>query len=150
MPFQHPPTEGLPCPLAGFASSHDSFEHPGINLVYVVDKHTAGAGEKLLFTAWILNSSEEILTGVNLHLRSFTNSILEPVRYATQPTSFAMTNRVLGPRRSISFTFSYVITPEDAVHTGQLISALQVSLTSPSQGRLHSECDAMVTMALAA
>ncbi|ALV47855.1 hypothetical protein MB46_19470 (plasmid) [Arthrobacter alpinus] len=149
MLFQQPLTEETVFPLAGFAPSQGDPELPGVNLLYVVDKPTAGTGEHLTFTAWILNSSAEVLTDINLHLRSFTNSLLEPVHYKTQPSIRAMNHRFLAPHRSISFTFTYVVGEGDVVYDGLLISALQVSLLSPSRGRLHSECDAMVTMDLA-
>lgn len=149
LPFLSLPPELPAVPLAGFSQSQGDPEFPGINMTYVADKHTADVGETITFTAWILNSTSEKLTEVNLNLRSFTNSRLDSLQYTTQPEPSEITDRVLPPRRSLSLNFTYVVEAGDVQHAGLLISALQANLLSPSQGRLHSECDAWVDMELA-
>jgi hypothetical protein len=143
---QYPPATLLPFPLAGFTPPDSDEDVDGINLVYLVDKAEASPGELLTFTAWILNGTAETLTDVSLRLRSLQNGGLDRLRYTRQPNTKELVGRVLGPRQSLSFTLSYRVTAEDQRHQDMIISALQVELTSPKAGRLHSECDAMVAV----
>lgn len=142
----HRPVQEANCPLGRFSASPEAPRVSGIDLVYTVDRSTAGVGETLTFTAWILNSRDERLSDVGLSLRSLTNSQLVPLQYTTQPTSAEITQRVIEPYRCLTASFTYVIDREDVTHAGVLISSLQASLISPSHGILHSECDAIVGM----
>jgi hypothetical protein len=143
---QYPPATLLPFPLAGFTPPDSDEDVDGINVVYLVDRAVAGPGELLTFTAWILNGTAETLTDVSLRLRSLQNGGLAQLECISQPSIKELVGRVLGPRQSLSFTLSYRVTEEDQRHQDMIISALQVELTSPNAGRLHSECDAMVAV----
>lgn len=128
----------------GFSARDSTLEVPGLSLVHLVNKSTAGAGDKLLFTAWILNSTNETLTDVNLIMRSFTNESLEQLQYDTQPSEKLLKGRVLGPRQSLQYSFTYRVLPGDIADSGLMVSALGAELTSSVRGRLISECDAIV------
>lgn len=132
--------------LAGFRQSGTGEDIDGISLVYLVDKDVAGAGELLTFTAWILNGTSETLTDVCLRLRSLQNGRADWLQYTSQPSATELAGRVLGPRRSLHYTLSYRVTQEDVTHEDVIISALQAELTSPRDGRIHSECDALVAV----
>jgi len=98
----------------------------------------------MLFTAWILNATSETLLDVRLEMQSFTNSRFERLQYETQPEEKLMTSRVLGPRRSLQYSFTYQLTSRDVAESVLLSSALGVELRSKTLGRLYSECDAVV------
>lgn len=149
MSFQRLPIEEANYPLGRFFASYGTPAIPGIELVYSVDRFSAGVGEALTFTAWVLNSRDEALTNVCLILRSLTNSQLDPLQYTTQPTSAAITQRDIEPYTCLTSSFTYVLEPQDVIHQGVLISSLQVILVSPSQGQLLAECDAIVAMEIA-
>lgn len=147
MLFQpHQPIQEANCPLGRFSASSEAPTVPGIDLVYTVDRSTAGVGETLTFTAWVLNSRDERLSDVCLSLRSLTNSQLDSLKYTTQPTSAEITQRVIEPYRCLTASFTYVLDSEDVAHAGVLISSLRASVVSPSHGILHSESDAIVGM----
>ena len=149
MSLQPLPLEEAGCPLGRFSTSFGAPAVPGIVLIYSADRSRAGVGETLTFTAWVLNSRNEKLTDVCLTLRSLTNSRLVPLHYATQPPTAAMTHRDIAPFRSLTWTFTYAIDSEDVTHPGVLISSIQAGLVSPTQGKLHGECDAIVAMEIA-
>lgn len=149
MSLQHLPLEEANCPVGRFSASYGAPAVPGIELIYTVDRSRAGVGETLTFTAWILNSRNEQLTDVCLTLRSLTNSWVTPLQYTTQPPAAAMIHRHITPFESLAWTFTYIIDSEDVTHAGALISSIQASLVSPSQGLLHGECDAIVAMKIA-
>ncbi|ALV47844.1 hypothetical protein MB46_19410 (plasmid) [Arthrobacter alpinus] len=133
-------------PLAGFRQPGSDEDIEGISLVYLVDKDVAGAGELLTFTAWILNGTSDTLTDVCLRLRSLRNGGLDWLEYTSQPSDKDLAGRVLGPRRSLHYTLTYLVTQEDVTHADVIISALQAELTSPRAGRINSECDALVAV----
>lgn len=146
MSLQLQPIEEASCLLGRFSTSNEVPAVPGIDLIYTVDRSRAGVGETLTFTAWVLNSRNEILTDVCLTPRSLTNSRMVPLQYTNQPPTAAMNHRDIDPFRSLTWTFTYTIDTDDVTHAGALISSIQASLVSPSQGPLHSESDAIVTM----
>ncbi|WP_104092555.1 hypothetical protein [Arthrobacter sp. GMC3] len=133
--------------LAGFTSADSGIEVSGIKLVQLVDTAMAIPGERLHFTTWILNATSETLTEVTLRLRSFTNELADQLQYTTGPCPPVLTGGILEPGESLSYSFSYEVTQRDIQEPGYLISALQSELSSPSLGRLFSECDALINTA---
>lgn len=136
----------LQCPMGAFTRPESSEEIQGINLVYLVDRPTAHAGETLTFTAWILNSTAETLTNVCLLPRSLTNGDLDGLAYTEIPTVKELTGRMLGPRQSLCYSMSYKVTDVDAENGGMFTSAVQAELSSHRFGLLVSECDALSVM----
>ncbi|AIY02024.1 hypothetical protein ART_2425 [Arthrobacter sp. PAMC 25486] len=117
-------------------------EVPGIELLYFPDRADVAVGETVTFTAWLLNSRDEALTEISLHLRSLRNDRLDDLAYTAAPTASELSRRTLGPGQSLSFTLVYKATPADAMEGGLLISALRMELFTTTHGRLVSDCDA--------
>ncbi|WP_150117127.1 hypothetical protein [Arthrobacter sp. ERGS1:01] len=145
--FEPPRTPEL-CPLAGFFAHRGATEVAGISLVHMAGQESVAAGDLITFTAWILNATAEALTDVTLHLHSFTNEHGDQLGYRTEPPASEMIGRTLGPRQALKYHFSYVATERDVEEPGLLISALKANLVTPRQGRLFSECDALVSVAV--
>lgn len=146
MTIHHPPSDGLPCPLAAFTSPGSEEEIHGIHLVYVVDQAGAAEGDLLTFSLWIMNSTAETLGDVTLTLLSLTNEDGAQLSYIVQPTAASLSGLSLGPFSALNYTLAYQVSRADAQHGGLLISAIQTTLLSPSHGKLISECDALVAV----
>jgi len=136
------------CPMAGFFAREGAIEVAGISLVHMAEHDAAKAGNLITFTAWILNATSEVLMDVSLNLRSFTNEQGDRLEYRTKPEAAELTGRTLGPRRALKYHFSYEVTNRDVEEPGLLISALRADLMTPSKGRIFSECDALVSIAV--
>lgn len=139
-------TSDFPGLLAGFSPRRSSVDIPGISLVHCADKHSTRAGERLVFTTWIVNSTSETLKNVILVPRSFTNENHEHLAYETLPGRKELRGRTLRPRASLQYSFSYKVTPQDVAVPGVLISAVKAQLTSATWGSLYSQCDATVVV----
>ena len=136
------------CPMAGFFAHGGDTEVAGISLVHMAAQDAAKAGDLVTFTAWILNATSEVLMDVSLHLRSFTNERGDPLEYRTKPQAAELAGRTLGPRQALKYHFSYNVTDRDVEEPGLLISALRAELMPPGKGRIFSECDALVSIAV--
>jgi hypothetical protein len=115
----------------------------GITLVYSADTIEASPGQHITFTAWVMNDTDEPLSGVYLIVRSFTNEGMENLRYATEPPASQRRLHHLPPGGSASWTFTYVVTERDLSHGGELISAMGVQAITPAT-TLWDEDDAIV------
>ncbi|SEF13218.1 hypothetical protein SAMN04489740_4346 [Arthrobacter alpinus] len=135
-------------PLAGFFPDDGGTEEAGISLVHMAAQDSAKVGDLLTFTAWILNATNLVLTDVSLHLCSFTNELGEQLNYRTEPQTVEFVRRTLGPRQALKYCFSYVVTERDLEEPGLLISALRADLVMPGRGRVFSECDALISVAV--
>lgn len=116
---------------------------PSIALVQYADRSLASCGDTIYFTAWILNDSEETLTDVCLILCFLTNAVSEKLSYSAGPSSEDLYIPSLAPGESTKFGFTYVVTPADLTHGGEIVSAMQVRARSNS-GIHRDECDAIV------
>ncbi len=114
----------------------------GVDLVHLADREDVRVDEAITFTAWLLNSSDEMLTDICLGPRPRADGSLGDLPYSSSPAAADLSGRTLAPGRSLNFTMRYVATAPDAKAGGLLISALRMELSSPSRGRLAVEADA--------
>lgn len=115
---------------------------PGVDLVHLADRDDVRVGETITFTAWLLNSSDEVLTDICLGPRPRADGSLDGLDYVAAPAAAELSGRTLAPGRSLNFTMKYVAKPADAEAGGLLVSGLRLELSSPSRGRLAVEADA--------
>ena len=144
MSIRHDSHSHHPCAMAPFVTRKNAGEVSGLHLLHVADQVTAGVGDLLSFSVWVLNSTHEVLTDVTVRLRSFTNGEMETLQYTTRPNTDALAGGILNPMRALNHALTYEVTSKDAIHGDLLISAIQVELTSPVHGPLIGESDAHV------
>ncbi|MFH5879876.1 hypothetical protein [Arthrobacter sp. NA-172] len=136
----HPSDSATAC---GFSTC---LEHcTGLRLLHFADKVTAVPGDTLSYSVWIINETGEDLTSVTLVPRSFTNSGLEDLSYATGPSVLCFGPLPAGEQAECAFT--YVVTENDRSHTGELISAMAVEAVTASGRSLWDEYDAITPLA---
>jgi hypothetical protein len=116
----------------------------GITLVHTADTVEASPGQRVTFTAWVMNDTEEPLSEISLIPRSFTNAGMENLSYATQPPAPARCLAKLPPGKTARWTFTYLVTEWDLSHGGELLSAMGVQARNPAAATLWDECDAEV------
>lgn len=133
--------------MATFTAPTSGQSLQGLSLVYWVNKSVAHVGDVLTFTARILNSSKESLTGLTLEPRSATDASLDSLSSANQPARKALAGSTLHPASSLTYSFNYEVRPSDVVHGRLLISDMRAALTSDRGVVLRSKCVAKVVIA---
>jgi hypothetical protein len=118
----------------------------GITLVHVADLFEASPSQRITFTTWVMNDTDETLSEILLVPRSFTNAGLEDLNYAMEPPAPEMRLETLQPGETASWTFTYVVTERDVSHGGILVSAMGVQARNPAAATLWDECDAEVVL----
>lgn len=118
----------------------------GISLVHVADRRLAKPGDKITFSTWVVNDSQESMDHVFLLSRSFTNAGMDKLSYLSEPHPRDLSFGPLPPSAAATFTFSYVASLDDQLHGGELLSAMLVRARSSSGRLVWDECDAVVDM----
>lgn len=116
----------------------------GITLVHTADTFQASPGQRITFTAWVMNDTSKPLSQVSVIPRSFTNAGMEDLSYTTEPAALARCLNKLWPGETASWTFTYLVTERDLSHGGSLLSAMGVQARNPAAVTLWDECDAEV------
>lgn len=132
--------------MATFTAPMSGQNLQGLSLVYWVNKSVAHVGDVLTFTARIVNSSKESLTGLTLDTRSATDKSLDSLSSASQPARKALAGCTLHPASSMTYSFNYEVKPSDVVHGRLLVSDMRAALTSDSGVVLRSTCVAKVVI----
>lgn len=99
----------------------------GLVLMYAADKRLVRPGERVVFTAWIVNETGRRLNGVQLVPGSLTNEGLEVLQF--QPLSRRDVQPIghLGRFETAYRSFSYSVTTRDQLHGGELLSSMRVT-----------------------
>ncbi|WP_024821095.1 hypothetical protein [Arthrobacter sp. 31Y] len=117
----------------------------GLALVYGADKEQALCGDKVNFTAWVINETNRPVELVTLVPGAFTNEGLDNLTFTVPPTPAFLSIGGLEPGHSAERRFSYTVTLNDTAHGGTLISSMRVWAVSGHES-LYDEHDATIAV----
>lgn len=118
----------------------------GLTLLHTCRTGTAGSGELVTFSMYLLNVGTEALDGVRLVPRRFSNADMAVLEYTDFPAAEDLNVGTLLPGTHVGWTARYRVSCPDVLSGGPIISSMAATAITRDGLLVRDESDAILNV----